>query len=198
MPLVYTLLNAILEGGIKTKIARNAIPELDYLSQIVFELYESADPAASSFAYSVRITLTPGCHTSDPLDLQLDARHSIGCAPRRSLTAHMEYHNAIETLRAKFNTVKLPRSFLAVNLSEKHAWDGREGEQEEGENDGVDGRNAEDEVGEKKEEKTEAEKEADGAGAGAEASTTELGSRQTGKEADPAPSPMEAASDSAS
>ena len=123
---VYTLLNAILEGGIRTKIARNAIPELDYLSQIVFELYEAADPAAASFAYSIRITLTPGCHTSDPLDLQLDARHSIGCAPRRSLTAHTEYGAMLETLRAKFNTVKLPRSFLAVNLSEKHGWEGNE------------------------------------------------------------------------
>ena len=87
----------------------------------------------------MRITLTPGCHTSDPLDLHLDARHSIGCAPRRSLTAHMEYHNAIETLRAKFNTVKLPRSFLAVNLSEKHARDGQEGEKEEGGNGDGDG-----------------------------------------------------------
>ena len=108
---IYTLLNCILEGGIKTKIERNAIPELDYLSQICFELYESENkvadgPAvgeATTFAYSIRISISPGCHTVDPLDLQLDAKHSIGCAPRRSLTAHGDWKDVIETLRAKFH-----------------------------------------------------------------------------------------------
>ena len=116
---IYTLMNCILEGGIRTKIARNAIPELDYLSQIVFEIYESEDKDADSFAYSIRISITPGCHTFDPLDVQLDSKHSIGCAPRRSLTNHEDWKEVIETLRAKFDTVKLPRSFLAVNLSER-------------------------------------------------------------------------------
>ncbi|MCJ1477013.1 hypothetical protein MMC13_005684 [Lambiella insularis] len=126
---IYTLLNCILEGGIKTKIARNAIPELDYLSQIVFELYEAEDKDADSFAYSIRITITPGCHTFDPLDVQLDSKHSIGCAPRRSLTAHGDWKEVIETLRAKFYTVKLPKSFLAVNLSELHAEEAEKDEQ---------------------------------------------------------------------
>lgn len=126
---IYTLLNCILEGGIQTKIARNAIPELDYLSQICFELYESpnadaaADPSTTDphdmYNYSIRITLSPGCHTFDPLDVQLDSKHCIGCAPRRSLTPHADWKAVIETLRAKFHTVKLPKSFTAVNLSEK-------------------------------------------------------------------------------
>ena len=101
---IYTLLNCILEGGIKTKIERNAIPELDYLSHITFELYESEDKDADVFAYSIRITITPGCHTFDPLDVQLDSKHSIGCAPRRSLTTHMDWKEVIETLRARFHT----------------------------------------------------------------------------------------------
>lgn len=102
---IYTLLNCILEGGIKTKIERSAIPELDYLSQICFELYESSrDPDTDSFAYSIRISISPGCHTADPLDVQLDSRHAIGCAPRRSLTAHQDWKEVIETLKAKFDT----------------------------------------------------------------------------------------------
>ena len=122
---IYTLLNCILEGGLHTKISRRNIPELDYLSQINFELYESQNPTLAhepeSFNYSIRITISPGCHTFDPLDVQLDSKHCIGIAPRRSLTDHKDWKEILETLRAKFNTVKLPRSFIAVNLSEKFA-----------------------------------------------------------------------------
>lgn len=111
---IYTLLNCILEGGIETKIKRSAIPELDYLSQICFELYESettdttkpildGKAAHPSFAYSIRITISPGCHTYDPLDVQLDSKHCIGCAQRRGLTQHGEWKQVIETLRAKFH-----------------------------------------------------------------------------------------------
>jgi inositol-hexakisphosphate/diphosphoinositol-pentakisphosphate 1-kinase len=101
---IYTLLNCILEGGLQTKIARSAIPELDYLSQICFELYEAKDSDTDTFSYSIRISISPGCHTFDPLDVQLDSRHAIGCAPRRSLTAHQDWKEVIETLKAKFDT----------------------------------------------------------------------------------------------
>ncbi|KAF2145144.1 uncharacterized protein K452DRAFT_356452 [Aplosporella prunicola CBS 121167] len=120
---IYTLLNCILEGGIQTKIKRNAIPELDYLSQICFELFESQNATSEdepeSFNYSIRISLSPGCHTFDPLDVQLDSKHCIGIAQRRSLTSHHDWMTVIKTLRAKFHTVKLPKSFIAINLSEK-------------------------------------------------------------------------------
>lgn len=101
---IYTLLNCILEGGIQTKIARRAIPELDYLSQICFELYEAKDNESSTSSYSIRISISPGCHAFDPLDVQLDSRHALGCAPRRSLTAHQDWKEVIETLKAKFDT----------------------------------------------------------------------------------------------
>lgn len=120
---IYTLLNCVIEGGIETKIERNKIPELDYLSTICFELYESQnslhDETDEAFNYSIRITISPGCHAFEPLDVQLDSKHCIGFAPRRSLTAHNDWKHVIETLRAKFHTVKLPKSFVAVNLAEK-------------------------------------------------------------------------------
>ncbi|KJZ79245.1 hypothetical protein HIM_01396 [Hirsutella minnesotensis 3608] len=131
---IYTLLNCIIEGGIETKITRSTIPELDYLSQICFELYESEmkAPAASgsgdeaTFAYSIRVTISPGCHVFDPLHVQLDSRHCIGCAPRRSLTPHIDWLQVIKTLRAKFNQVKLPKTFLAVNLSDAFTFEEQE------------------------------------------------------------------------
>ncbi len=129
---IYTLLNCILEGGIKTKIRRSTIPELDYLSQICFELYEAKDSDTGVYTYSIVIRISPGCYTLDPLDVSLDSKHAIKSAPRRSLTHHQDWKEVIETLKAKFGTVQLPKSFLAVNVSEKHADDGyeREGVQE--------------------------------------------------------------------
>ncbi|KAI1802814.1 histidine phosphatase superfamily-domain-containing protein [Daldinia bambusicola] len=131
---IYTLLNCILEGGIETKINRRTIPELDYLSQICFELYESETklpvdaPVVDqpTFNYSIRITISPGCHIFDPLDIQLDSKHCIGCAPRRSLTPHADWKKVIETLRAKFHQVKLPKTFLAVNLSDAFTFQEKE------------------------------------------------------------------------
>lgn len=117
---IYTLLNCIMEGGIHTKIKRSAIPELDYLSSITFELYEAHDPETNTRTYSIRIAISPGCHTNDPLDVSLDSKHAIGSAPRRSLTDHQDYQEVIATLKAKFGTVQLPKSFLAVNVSDKH------------------------------------------------------------------------------
>lgn len=149
---IYTLLNCIIEGGIQTKINRKKIPELDYLSTICFELYESQNPTSElepeSFNYSIRIAISPGCHTFEPLDVQLDSKHCIGFAQRRSLTKHEDYQQVIETLRAKFHTVKLPKSFTAVNLSEKvpGAFDGV-GMGQSGENGSVAGSEAPSEVG---------------------------------------------------
>ncbi|KAI8633404.1 hypothetical protein F5Y19DRAFT_299022 [Xylariaceae sp. FL1651] len=137
---IYTLLNCILEGGIETKINRRTIPELDYLSQICFELYESENkgvpdallPGQPTFNYSIRITVSPGCHIYDPLDIQLDSKHCIGCAPRRSLTPHGDWKKVIETLRAKFHQVKLPKTFLAVNLSDAFTFQEKERQNSEG------------------------------------------------------------------
>jgi inositol hexakisphosphate/diphosphoinositol-pentakisphosphate kinase len=123
---IYTLLNCIIEGGIPVKMERNAIPELDYLTQISFELYESesklergeseGDPGKSS--YSIRVAISPGCHSSDPLDMQLDSKHCIGCNPKKSLTRHLDWKYVVNTLREKFHRVKLPKHFIPINLGE--------------------------------------------------------------------------------
>jgi inositol-hexakisphosphate/diphosphoinositol-pentakisphosphate 1-kinase len=112
-----------MEGGIHTKIKRSAIPELDYLSQICFELYEATDSETNQSDYSIRMSISPGCHTADPLDISLDSKHAIGTAPRRSLTNHQDWKEVISTLKAKFDTVQLPQSFLAINVSDKHEAD---------------------------------------------------------------------------
>ncbi|KAK6532302.1 hypothetical protein TWF281_006493 [Arthrobotrys megalospora] len=124
---VYTLLNCILESGIKTKMERNAIPELDYLTQICFELYESenknvpgatpCDPNTSS--YSIRISISPGCHSNDPLDMQLDAKHCIGVTPRRNLIGHHDWKELLARFKGKFDRVQLPKRFIPINLAEE-------------------------------------------------------------------------------
>ncbi|RLV90823.1 Inositol hexakisphosphate and diphosphoinositol-pentakisphosphate kinase [Spathaspora sp. JA1] len=115
---IYTLLNVIYGSQLPMKIARNALPELDYLSQIVFELYEADDPT-SLFGkkHSIRLLLSPGCHTQDPLDVQLDDDHYIGCIPRLSLTRHLDMDMVTQRLKSRFTRVSLPKSFTAVNIS---------------------------------------------------------------------------------
>ncbi|KAG5368248.1 Inositol hexakisphosphate and diphosphoinositol-pentakisphosphate kinase [Yarrowia sp. C11] len=115
---IYTLLNIIYESGINTRIARNVIPELDYLTQIVFELYESVE--ADEYGekkYSIRLSISPGCNTQSPLDVQLDSKHCISCIPRVGLTRHLDLDLVIGKLQTRFNRVSMPSKFIPVNIS---------------------------------------------------------------------------------
>ncbi|OLL22596.1 Inositol hexakisphosphate and diphosphoinositol-pentakisphosphate kinase [Neolecta irregularis DAH-3] len=114
---VYTLLNCIFESGIQTKITRNQIPELDYLTQISFELYERTNQVNEK-EWSIKLSISPGCHSTDPLDMSLDAKHCIGCAPRRSLTRHLDKKDVVKVLENKFHRVSLPKRFTALTLNE--------------------------------------------------------------------------------
>ncbi|CDK24710.1 unnamed protein product [Kuraishia capsulata CBS 1993] len=113
---IYTLLSVIYESQIPMKIARNALPELDYLSQIVFELYESEDGTGEK-KHSIRLSLSPGCHTQDPLDVQLDEKHYISCIRRISITRHLDMDLVTQKLKSRFTRVNLPKKFTPVNIS---------------------------------------------------------------------------------
>lgn len=115
---IYTLLNIIYGAQLPMKIARNALPELDYLSQIVFEIYESGDSSSpGGLKHSIRLSLSPGCHTQDPLDVHLDDDHYIGCIPRISLTRHLDMDLVSQRLKSRFPRVSLPKKFTPVNIS---------------------------------------------------------------------------------
>ncbi|ANB12595.1 inositol polyphosphate kinase VIP1 [Sugiyamaella lignohabitans] len=120
---IYTLLNVIYESQIPTKLSRNALPELDYLTQICFELYESEDPTTCEKKYSIRIALSPGCNSQSPLDVQLDSKHCISCIPRISFTRYLDADIAIAKLRSKFNRVSMPKKFIPVNISNEEEQD---------------------------------------------------------------------------
>lgn len=115
---IYTLLNILYGSQVPMQIARNALPELDYLSQITFELFEAEDPnSPTGKKHSIRLSLSPGCHTQDPLDVQLDDDHYIGCIPRINLTRHLDIDLVTQRLKSRFNRVSLPQKFTPVNIS---------------------------------------------------------------------------------
>lgn len=115
---IYTLLNVIYGAQLPMKIARNALPELDYLSQITFEIYESGDSTSpGGQKHSIRLSLSPGCHTQDPLDVHLDDDHYIGCIPRLSLTRHLDMDLVTQRLKSRFPRVSMPKKFTPVNIS---------------------------------------------------------------------------------
>ncbi|TPX35766.1 hypothetical protein SmJEL517_g02006 [Synchytrium microbalum] len=79
---VITLLNIVLLCGLPTKMTGFEVDnELDYLTQITFELYESVRGNGSedfdSREHSLRIGFSQGAHDPNLVDLRLDDRHSI-------------------------------------------------------------------------------------------------------------------------
>lgn len=116
---IYTLLNVLYGTGIPTRIERNALPELDYLTRIAFEVYESADDHTREKKYSIKLTISPGCNSQSPLDVQLDSKHCLSCIPRQALTRHLDSDEVISKLESQYCRVSMPKKFIPVNISEE-------------------------------------------------------------------------------
>ena len=109
---MYTLLGIIFGSKFPVKLKRNQLPELDYLAQVTFEMYEcqSRDETTGEpvVKHQVRITISPGCNSLSPLDVQLDSKHCISCVPRQSLTHYMDYQDMVDHLQSQFSRVSVP------------------------------------------------------------------------------------------
>ncbi|KAF9582382.1 hypothetical protein BGW38_000280 [Lunasporangiospora selenospora] len=124
---VHTLLNIVYLSGIPTRLKKRDIPELDYLTQITFELYERTTPStpiSSSTTplgspmptngihspqapeYSLRIGFSPGASNPNILDLQMDARHCLSVTRRRNLTDHLPLDEALHYYKTQVENPK--------------------------------------------------------------------------------------------
>ena len=83
------------------------VTELDYLTQITFELYErvkqptvnddqSTTPVPDE--YSLRIGFSPGAHDPGLIDTVMDQRHSLAVAPRRWITDHLTFIDSLQSM----------------------------------------------------------------------------------------------------
>ncbi|CAJ0637764.1 6583_t:CDS:2 [Entrophospora sp. SA101] len=98
---VHTLLNVVFLSGLPTRISKNEVPELDYLTQITFELYERLRGISGEKEYSLRVAFSQGAHDPNILDLKLDARHCLNVAPRKNLTDHLPLNKALSYYKNK-------------------------------------------------------------------------------------------------
>ncbi|KAF9900594.1 hypothetical protein EC991_007145 [Linnemannia zychae] len=115
---VHTLLNIVYLSGIPTRLHKREIPELDYLTQITFELYERSGPAtpatptfdnaqhSSPPEYSLRIGFSPGSGNPNILDLQMDSKHCLAVMQRRNLTDHLPLEAALHYYKTQVDNPK--------------------------------------------------------------------------------------------
>ncbi|ORZ11088.1 histidine phosphatase superfamily-domain-containing protein [Absidia repens] len=105
---VHALLNLVYHSGVPTKIPRNMLPELDFLTQITFELYERKSPDTDNDAeYSLRIAFSPGAHYDSVLDLHMDAEHCLKVAPRKNLIPHLSLEEVLYYHKGYLNVPNL-------------------------------------------------------------------------------------------
>ncbi|KAF9188009.1 hypothetical protein BGZ50_001635 [Haplosporangium sp. Z 11] len=122
---VHTLLNIVYLSGIPMRLRKSAIPELDYLTQITFELYERSGPSSllsaslasigglpersqspQSPEYSLRIGFSAGAGNPNILDLQMDSKHCLSVMQRRNLTDHLPLDDALQYYKTQVENPK--------------------------------------------------------------------------------------------
>ncbi|KAG0210358.1 hypothetical protein BGX28_009410 [Mortierella sp. GBA30] len=123
---VHTLLNIVYLSGIPMKLRKSKIPELDYLTQITFELYERSGPASPTSTsttpigspdssamqsppypeYSLRIGFSPGAGNPNILDLQMDSKHCLSVMQRRNLMDHLPLDAALRYYKTQVENPK--------------------------------------------------------------------------------------------
>ncbi|KAK9719425.1 inositol hexakisphosphate and diphosphoinositol-pentakisphosphate kinase [Basidiobolus ranarum] len=103
---LHTMLNVVFGSGLPTKLTRADLEELDYLTQITFELYECNRESDGSKEYSLRVGFSPGAHHANIMDLQMDDRHTIFVSPRRDLTHHLALDRALQYLHTQIDLAK--------------------------------------------------------------------------------------------
>ncbi|CAO3628621.1 unnamed protein product [Mucor hiemalis] len=99
---VHALLNLVYLSGLPTKFPRPILPELDFLTQFTFELYERNRHNGSEKEYSLRIAFSPGAHYDSVLDLHMDAEHCLKVAPRKSLIPHLSLDEVLQYYKTAY------------------------------------------------------------------------------------------------
>ncbi|KAI9217437.1 histidine phosphatase superfamily-domain-containing protein [Blastocladiella britannica] len=97
----HTLLNLIYASGLPMKQPQEALDEIDYLSQISFEVYERNRGMGNEAdkEFSVRFSFSPGAYCAELVDLRMDDRHAVTAASRRDLTDHLPLDEVVAKLR---------------------------------------------------------------------------------------------------
>ncbi|KAJ3289193.1 hypothetical protein HDU79_004252 [Rhizoclosmatium sp. JEL0117] len=93
---VICLFNIVLLCGLPTLVGVSDIDELDYLTQINFELHERKRGLESEDReYSLRIGFSPGAHDPNLMDMHFDSKHSLSVAPRKWISDHISLDEAL-------------------------------------------------------------------------------------------------------
>ncbi|KAJ2743828.1 inositol hexakisphosphate and diphosphoinositol-pentakisphosphate kinase [Coemansia sp. BCRC 34301] len=99
---IHTLLNLVFLCGMPTMMPYELVGELDYLTHIIFEVYERKPDVDADLGteYSLRIGFSPGANCYHVLDMNIDSTHALKVLPRKNFTFHTPLDKAIDMLQA--------------------------------------------------------------------------------------------------